>query len=87
MEQNYWDKVRDLQDDTSQYFDTVGKNERDLMANTKNYVSRMRLNREVRFNEDFRKRFMTKDYGNYEKYEDGKNSVKVETDRGVDDYG
>ncbi len=43
------------------------------MAHTKNYSTRLRLNKEVNFNEDFRKRFLTKDYGNYEKYD--KNSV------------
>lgn len=40
-----------------------------MMAQTKNYTARLRLNREVDFTEDFRKRFMTREYGNYEKYE------------------
>ena len=30
---------------------------------------------------------MTREYGNYEKYEDGKNQVKLETEKGQDDIG
>jgi hypothetical protein len=77
--------MRDLSDEASTYFDIVGKNDRDLMNQTKNYTTRLRLNREIGFTEDFRKRFMTKEYGNYEKYE--KNTVKEETERGENDYG
>ena len=73
MEQNYWNQVRDFTETAQDYFDVVGKNERDMMAHTKNYSTRLRLNKEVNFTEDFRKRFLTKDYGNYEKYD--KNSV------------
>ena len=43
------------------------------MQQSKHYADRIRLNRQIEFTEDFKKRFMTKDYGNYEKYE--KNSV------------
>lgn len=73
MEEGYWNKVRDLRDDASNYFDIVGKNERDMMNQTKNYATRLRLNRQIDFSDDFRKRFMTREYGNYEKYD--KNSV------------
>lgn len=45
----------------------------------------MRLGRDIDFTEDFRKRFMTRDYGNYEKYE--KNSVTEEVDKGITDEG
>lgn len=47
-----------------------------MMNNTKNYTMRARLNREIQHTEDFRKRFMTKEYGNYEKFE--RNRIKVE---------
>jgi hypothetical protein len=77
--------VRDFTSTAQDYFDVVGKNERDMMANTKNYTTRLRLNKEVNFTEDFRKRFLTKDYGNYEKYD--KNSVVQETERGENDRG
>jgi hypothetical protein len=87
MEQDYWNKMRDLTDTASDYFDVVGKNERDMMAQTKNYTARLRLNREVDFTEDFRKRFMTREYGNYEKYEESKNSVGLETEKGTEDMG
>lgn len=69
MEESYWNKFRDLRDDTSQYFEKVSKNERDLMNTTKNYTMRQRMNRQVEFSEDFRKRFMTREYGNYDKYD------------------
>ena len=55
------------------------------MNTTKVLTQRMRLNRQIDFSEDFRKRFVTKEYGNYDKYE--KNFVKVNHDRGVDDTG
>jgi len=45
----------------------------------------LRLKREMSFSEDFRKRFMTREYGNYEKYD--KNSVKEEVEDGADDPG
>lgn len=45
----------------------------------------MKLNREINFTDDFRKRFMTKEYGNYEKYE--KNSIEENMSKGEDDYG
>ncbi len=87
MEQSYWDKVRDLSDDASTYFDVVGKSDRDMMNQTKNYTTRLRLKRQVDFNEDFRKRFMTREYGNYEKYESGRNRITEEIEKGEDDIG
>lgn len=53
------------------------------MNNTKNYVMRHRLNREISFNDDFRKKYMTNEYGNYEKYE--KNKVSTVYDKGEDE--
>ena len=87
MEQAYWDKVRDLTDDAADYFDVVGKSDRDMMNNTKNYTMRSRLNREIKFSDDFRKRFMTREYGNYDKYEEGRNTVELETEKGENDGG
>ncbi len=46
------------------------------MIGTKNLTTRLRLNREVSFGEDFRKKYLFKEYGNYEKYE--KNEIKTE---------
>jgi hypothetical protein len=59
--------------EAAQYFNNVSQNEKDMMNNTKNFVMRHRLNKEISFNDDFRKKYMTNEYGNYEKYE--KNSV------------
>ncbi len=56
-----------------------------MMTQTQNYTNRMRLNRQIDFGEDFRKKFMTRDYGNYDKYE--KNSIEEEVDRGETDVG
>lgn len=77
--------MRDMRDNMSNYFDVVSKNEKDMMNTTKNMVQRTRLQRQVDYTEDFRKRIMTQEYGNYEKYE--KNAVVQEVDRGEDDFG
>lgn len=37
------------------------------------------------FNEDFRKKYLTKEYGNYDKYD--KNAIKEEVDPGHNDLG
>lgn len=87
MEQSYFDKMRDFTDEASEYFDVAGKSDRDMMNNTKNYATRLRLKREVSFESDFRKRFMTREYGNYDKYEEGKNMITEMTERGQDDMG
>lgn len=54
-----------------------------MMANTKNFVTRNRMDREIDFTEDFRKKYMTKDYGHYEKYE--KNKVETVYAEGEDE--
>lgn len=87
MEQGYWDKVRDMTDQAADYFDVVGKSDRDMMNNTKSYTTRLRLKREVAFTDDFRKRFVTREYGNYEKYEEGRNTVSLDTEKGENDLG
>lgn len=83
MEQDYWQQMRTMKYQAAEYFNNVTKNEKDMMNNTKNYVMRHRLNREISYNDDFRKKYMTNEYGNYEKYE--KNSVKTEYDAGEDE--
>lgn len=59
----------------------IAKSEEDLMKQSKNFMTRARLDRDIEFTEDFRKRFMTNEYGNYEKYE--KNQVDTKYDRGL----
>ena len=54
-----------------------------MMNNTKNFTMRHRLNREIDFTDDFRKRFMIKEYGNYDKYT--KNSVETIHDQGKEE--
>lgn len=85
MEQDFWNQMKDLNSQSAEYFNVISKNEKDMMNQSKNYMDRLRLNREVQFTEDFRKKFMTKDYGNYEKYE--KNSVEQELEKGDKDSG
>jgi hypothetical protein len=41
---------------------------------------RQRLNRDVQFNDDFRRKHLVNEYGNYEKYEN--NTVKLDYDEG-----
>ena len=83
LEGDYWDQMRTLKTQASHYFNNVSENERDMMNNTKNFVMRHRLNREINFSDDFRKKYMTNEYGNYEKFE--KNSVTTKYDNGHDD--
>lgn len=59
-------------------FNPATLSEKDMMNNTKNYTMRYRLNREIDYSEDFRKKYLTKDYGNYDKYE--KNKVETKYD-------
>jgi hypothetical protein len=66
-------RMRDFATDSQEFFNTVGKNEKDLMQATKTITQRMRLTKQVKFDEDFRKRYIAREYGNYEKYE--KNAV------------
>jgi hypothetical protein len=66
-------------------FDFVGKDEKDLMNATKNIKNRMRLRREIDYSEDFRRRFLTKEYGNYDKFE--KNNITKETEEKTMDTG
>lgn len=47
MEQDYWNQMRDLSDKTADYFNVVGKNEKDMMNQSKNFVDRLRLNRDM----------------------------------------
>ena len=46
-------------------FNDVSPHEKDMMNFTKNYTMRQRLNRDLEYSEDFRKQYMTKEYGNY----------------------
>lgn len=71
MEREFFGKLEDIHRQASEHFDVIGKNEKDLMATTKNLVQRTRMQRDLDWgSEDFRKRILTQDYGNYEKYED-----------------
>lgn len=66
--------MRDLHIEAGDHFNVVSQNEKDMMATTKNLITRTRMQREIEWgNEDFRKKILTQDYGNYEKYE--KNAV------------
>lgn len=38
MEENYWENVKTLKDQATDYFTVVNKNEKDLMAQTKNFT-------------------------------------------------
>lgn len=55
------------------------------MQSSKSYITRLRLHKEVNFTDDFRKKHMTRDYGNYSKYE--KNSIAEEVEKGQNDDG
>jgi len=61
-------------------FNSVTSNEKDMMNNTKNYTMRHRLNRDLDYTDDFKKKYLTKEYGNYEKYD--LNKVETKYDEG-----
>lgn len=85
MENNYTEQVLDTMETVTDHFQAVTKDEKDVMNHTKNYVLRERLAKDLDFTEDFRKRFLTQEYGDYEKYQ--KNAVKTNQDSTTYDNG
>lgn len=79
MEQDYWKALQDFRDNAVDFMSVVNQNEKDLMNTTKTFMQRIRLNRDIQFNEDFRKKHITREYGNYEKYENNKIEEEVES--------
>jgi len=59
VEGDYWNANRDIAKQAAKFFNIVTSNETDMMNNTKNYTMRHRLNRELDFNDDFRKKYLT----------------------------
>ena len=60
MQQDFFDNMAGIQDKAAQHFDVISKNEKDLMAATKNLVTRTRMNRDLDWgSEDFRKKILT----------------------------
>mmetsp|Transcript_6785 Transcript_6785/g.11408 ORF Transcript_6785/g.11408 Transcript_6785/m.11408 type:complete len:161 (+) Transcript_6785:228-710(+) len=74
---DYWRSSKETLREMAESFKMEDMSEQQMMNFTKNYIARNKLNREIDLNEDFRKRFLTKDYGNFEKYEKGKNTFEV----------
>ena len=77
---DYWKANKNYAMEAAKTFDLSSASEQEMMTLTKNFTMRHRLNRDIEFTEDFKKKFLTKEYGNFEKYE--KNFVKVETEKG-----
>ena len=75
--------MQNMKHEVSKFFNNVSENEKDMMNSTKNIVMRQRLNREISFSDDFRGKYLTNEYGNYEKYQ--KNSVSIDYDEGVNE--
>ena len=82
LEDDWWKKMQGMKHEVANYFNNVSQNEQDMMNSTKNLVMRKRLNREISFNDDFRRKYIVNEYGNYEKYQ--KNSISVEREEGED---
>lgn len=80
LESDYWDAKKKITQDAAKMFDTATATEQDMINFTKNYTMRTRLNRDLDHNEDFRKKYLTKEYGNYEKYD--QNKVETKYDEG-----
>ena len=78
MMKDYYDNVRDLRLNVAQQFEKADR------ANfTKSMVDRLRLGRSVQGRFDG----AGDEYGNYKKFEDGKNQVKKVNDKGYNDHG
>lgn len=80
FESDYWHGMQDMKKKAAKMLNTQTSHERDIMNFTKNYTMRARLNRELDHTEDFKNKYLTKEYGNYEKYE--KNKITTEYDEG-----
>jgi hypothetical protein len=78
LQSDYWDAKKKVTANAAKMFNTETITERDMMNNTKNYTMRTRLNRELDFTEDFRKQYLTKEYGNYDKYDENKVETKYD---------
>lgn len=65
---DFWRNMQNMKHEVSKFFNNVSENEKDMMNSTKNIVMRQRLNREISFSDDFRGKYLTNEYGNYEKY-------------------
>lgn len=74
--------MQSMKYDAANFFNNVSANEKDMMNSTKNLVMRKRLNRDIAFNDDFRKKYIVNEYGNYDKYT--KNSVTIKREEGED---
>jgi len=81
MNADYWQAGQDVMREAAKNFNNVDSNEADMMQFTKNYTMRHRLNRELDITSDFRKKYMTKEYGNYQKYDT--NKIETKYDEGV----
>ena len=73
MEKDYWDTFKNLNDDMRRNFDPARKE-----TLTKTLLTRMRLNKQL----DSALPQAGDEYGDYEKFEDGKNEVKEVNDKG-----
>lgn len=60
MKQDFFDSMADIHTKAADHFNVINKNEKDLMAATKNLVTRTRMNRDLDWgHEDFRKKILT----------------------------
>lgn len=78
MESDYWDAKNQIKQNASKFFNTQTASEKEMMNFTKNYVMRHKLNRDLQFSEDFRNKYLTKEYGNYDKYKENKVETKYD---------
>lgn len=83
LEKDYWDEVKNMRTNVGNMFDKIKSDERQVMNFSKAYKERLRLRRDIDYTEDFRKKYLTREYGNYSKYE--KNKVEHEINPGQDE--
>ena len=78
MQKDYWDSMKSMKDDMNRQF---GSSKRQTL--TKELLKNLRFGRKI----DSTMPNVKEEYGDYEKFEDGKNEVKEVNERGLNDVG
>jgi hypothetical protein len=78
MQKDYWDGMKSMKDDMNRQF---GSSKRQTL--TKELLKNLRFGRKI----DSTMPNVNEEYGDYEKFEDGKNEVKEVNERGLNDVG
>ena len=85
MEEEFEDAQKNVLRQADEFFSPISKDEQSVMRHTKAFVLRRRLEKDLNITHDFRKRFISNEYGNYEKYK--KSGIETVHDNSEADIG